>query len=162
MATQLLVIHERIGFWARRMRPRLNKPTVRIVETRSARDLEATLANRAFPVVLVDLARRVCGGIDDLNRAMAVAPDAISLVLAPEQNEELRLLARGLGATHVWSGPATPPAVAELLARWLDLSRRRAEASGWDAAAPPPPEPWNWLTPLLDSERTTRNGPRSG
>ena len=163
MASQLLVIHERICHWARLLRPRLVGPALRITETRSAADLEAALASVACPIVVIDLARRPRAGLDELDRALRVAPDALVLVLDPEAHEGVSLLAQELGATHVISGVATPPAVARLLARWLPLARRRTEAAGWSGTAPEPiePEPWNWLTPLLngtiEAPRPARN-----
>ena len=162
MASQLLVIHERITNWARQIRPRLVGDPVRVVETRSASDLEAALAGSACPVVLLDLGRRPRAALDDLDRALRVAPDALVLVLDPESYDGAALLARELGATHVVSGPATPPAVAGLLGRWLPLARRRAESAGWSGSAPEPPEPepWNWLTPLLNGTAEAPRPPR--
>jgi hypothetical protein len=153
LASQLLVIHERIATWARALRPRLQGWPVRIVETRSAADLQAALAGAVFPVVVIDLARGPRAGLDELDRALRVAPDALTLVLDPEEHEGVLLLSREIGATDVIAGPTTPPLVADLLARWLQLARHRAEAAGWsgNAPEPPEPEPWNWLTPLLNS-----------
>ncbi len=149
----MLVIHERLGTWARHVRPRLaGGSPVRVVESRSPADLAAAVAGAACPVVLIDLGRRPRAALDDLDRALALAPDALVLVLDPEAHAGAALLARELGATHVLSGPATPPAVAALVGRWLPLARRRAEAAGWSVSPPDPPEPepWNWLTPLLN------------
>ena len=122
-----------------------------MVETRSAADLDAAVAGAACPVVVIDLARRPRAMLDDLDRAVRAAPDALILVLDPDSLDGVAPLARELGATHVVSGPTTPPAVAALLRRWLPLARRRAEAAGWSVPTlePPEPEPWNWLTPLL-------------
>jgi DNA-binding NtrC family response regulator len=147
----MLVIHERRDTWARHLRPRLLAWPIRWVKTRSAADLESALAGAACPIVVLDLARRVRAGLEDLDRAMQRAPNAMVLVLDPEAHEGVSVLARELGATHVISGVATPPAVANLLARWLPLAQRQAESEGWSNAPPPipEPEPWNWLTPLL-------------
>ncbi len=152
MPSQSLVIHERIGTWARQLRPRLpGDPPVRLIESRSAADLDAALAGSACPVVVIDLGHRPRAGLDDLDRVLALAPDALVLVLDPKSHASAALLAREFGAAHVLSGPTTPPAVAALIARWLDLARHRTEIAGWSvsAPAPPEPEPWNWLTPLL-------------
>jgi hypothetical protein len=83
-------------------------------------------------------------------------------VLDGEAHDGAALLARELGATHVLSGPVPPPAVAALLDRWLPLARRRTETAGWSTAAPEPPrpEPWNWLTPLLDRLEATPHAAR--
>jgi hypothetical protein len=65
-------------------------------------------------------------------------------------------LARELGATHVLSGPVTPPEVTHLIARWLPLAQRQAESDGWSSApkGTPEPEPWNWLGSLLTARQT--------
>ena len=151
LASLPLVIHERLGYWARHLRPRLLGWPARWVQSRSADDLESALAGAACPIVVLDLTRRVRAGLEDLDRAVQRAPNAMVLVLDPEAHEGVALLARELGATHVISGVATPPDVADLLARWLPLAQRQAESEGWSNAPPPvpEPEPWNWLTPLL-------------
>lgn len=151
MASLTVVIHERRGTWARHLRPRLSSWPIRWAETRSADDLEAALAGAACPVVVLDLARSARAGLEDLDRAVQGAPGAMVLVLDPEAHEGVAVLARELGATHVIAGVATPPAVADLLARWLPMAQRQAEGEGWSNAPPPVPvpEPWNWLGPLL-------------
>ena len=163
MPSQLLVVHERVGNWARQLRPRLAGRPVRLVETRSADDLEAALAGAACPILLVDLARRPRAALEDLDRGLRVSPGALALVLDPEGHEGAALLAREVGASHVAAGPVTPPAVVDLLSRWLPLAQRRSESAGWSAATPEPPEPepWNWLTPMLNGlacePRASRN-----
>jgi hypothetical protein len=147
----VVVIHERLGNWARHLRPRFLAWPVRWVESRSLADLEAALAGQACPVALIDLGRRVRAGLEDLDRAAQAAPGALFLVFDPQRHEGAAILARELGATHVFSGPVAPPEVARLLARWLPLAQRLGEGEGWSSArAPgPQPEPWNWLAPLL-------------
>jgi len=159
LASLAVVIHERRGIWARQLRPRLLAWPIRWVETRSTADLEAALAGMACPVVLLDLARRPRAALEDLDRAAQAAPNALILVLDPQAHEGVATLARELGATHVLSGPVTPPAVAQLIARWLPLAQRQAEGDGWSNALEPEPkpEPWNWLAPLLSA----RPGPTS-
>ena len=105
----------------------------------------------ACPVVLIDLAHRPRAGLEDLDRAAQAAPNALILILDPQAHEGVATLARELGATHVLSGPATPPAVTQLIARWLPLAQRQTEGDGWSNALEPEPEPepWNWLAPLL-------------
>ena len=146
-----VVLHERRGVWARHLRPRLSAWPVRWAETRSSADLESALAGLACPIVVLDLVRRVRAGLEDLDRAVQRAPNAMVLVLDPEAHEGVAVLARELGATQVISGVVTPPSVADLLARWLPLAQRQAESEGWSNAPPPAPEPepWNWLAPLL-------------
>jgi hypothetical protein len=151
LANLPLIIHERSGSWARQLRPRLSSWPVRLVESRSSADLEGALAGTACPIVVIDLDGRPRAGLDDLARATRTAPSALVLVLDPGSLEGVALLARELGATHVASGVATPPAVAGLLARWIPLAVRRNEADGWSSACKPEPEPepWNWLAPYL-------------
>jgi hypothetical protein len=134
-----LAVHERLGRWARQLRPRVAGWPVRLVETRSAPELARALAGSACSLGLVDLGDRPLDGLDDLDFALRLAPDALVLVLDPSRCDEVASLARELGAAHVLSGVATPPAVVDLLARWLPLARRRAEAAGWVAAPEPDP-----------------------
>jgi DNA-binding NtrC family response regulator len=151
LASPILVVHERIGSWSRQLRPRLAAQPVRLIESRSATDLEQALRGAVCPLVLIDLGARPVLGLDDLDRAVRSAPDALALVLDAEARLGLASLARELGASHVISGPAPPPAVAALLSRWICLAQVRAKRSGWACSPPerPAPEPWNWLNPLL-------------
>ena len=58
-------------------------------------------------------------------------------MLDPESHEGVALLARELGAdARDLAARSPPPAVARLLARWLPLAQRRAEADGWSRRAP--------------------------
>jgi len=124
---------------------------VRLVESRSSADLEGALAGTACPIVVIDLDRRPRAGLEDLERASQRAPSALILVLDPGAHEGIAILARELGATHVYSGVVTPPTVARLLERWIGLAQRRTEADGWSNARRHDPElePWNWLAPYL-------------
>jgi hypothetical protein len=153
LGNPVLVIHERLGVWARQLRPRLADGSVRVVESRSPDDLARVLLDGSgvCPIVLIDLTRRIRAGLEDLDLARRSAPDALILILDPELIDGVALLARELGATDVLSGPATPPQVLRIVTRWLPLSRLRAESSGWASTAgePPEPEPWNWLTPYF-------------
>jgi hypothetical protein len=157
MHAGLMVIHERLGTWARQLRPRLRAWPIRWVESRSTADLEAALAGRACPIVVIDLARRPRAGLEDLDRAARAAPNALILVLDPQAHEGVPTLARELGAAHVLAGPATPPQVADLIARWFPLAQRRTESDGWSNVPEPEPEPepWNWLAPLLATRSRT-------
>lgn len=142
-----LVIHERIGNWARHLRPRMAAWPARLVETRTAADLVTALTGEACPLLVLDTGGRPAAALDELERALAVAPDTLALVLNPARNGPVTMLAREIGATLVLEGPVTPPAVAALLDRWMPISIRRAEAAGRPMADPPPtlPEPWCWL-----------------
>ncbi len=153
MAVRLpLVIHERLGNWGRQLRPRVVGWNLRLVETRSPADLTAAVTLSACPLLVLDLADRPRVGLEDLGRAMQVAPNMLALVLDPKAYPGVAPLAREIGATHVLSGMVPPPTVASLLERWLPLARRRAEADGWSVEPEPEPEPWDDLLPT-DSSR---------
>jgi hypothetical protein len=139
-----------MGHWARQLRPRVAGWPVRLVETRSATDLAVTLAGSACSLALVDLGDRPVAGLEDLDQALSLAPNALVLVLDPSASAEVAPLARELGAAHVISGVAIPPAVVGLLARWMPLARRRAEVEGW-AADPEPVERDQSFAPDLNS-----------
>ncbi len=135
--------------------PRLAAWPIRLVESRSLADLEGALAGTACPILLIDLGQRPRAGLEELERATRAAPSALILVLDPGAHEGVALLARELGATHVYSGVVTPPAVARLL-ELLDRARPAAtEADGWSSVRKPEPEPepWNWLAPYLNEPR---------
>ncbi len=131
MASLAVIIHERRGAWARQLRPRLAPRPICWRETRSSTDLDAALAGAARPLVVIDLADRPREHLRDLARVRPEAPDALILVLDPAEDHGTAAIARELGATLVLPGVATPPAVAALLARWLDLALGRIEAGGW-------------------------------
>jgi hypothetical protein len=154
-----LVIHERLGGWARQLRPRLVGWPIRWIESRSASDLEAALKGTACPIVVIDVARSPRAGLEDLDRAVQTAPNALILVLDPESHEGVAPLAREIGATHVIAGVVTPPTVADLLTRWLALAQRQTESDGWSRSLKPDPEPepWNWLALAL-SDRPQTDG----
>ena len=153
MASLVLVVHERIGYWGRQLQSRLINRSVRIVESRSAEDLERALTNMVCSLVVIDLGRKGCGGLDDLACALRTAPDALVLVIDPVSREGVAMLARELGATQVLSGAVTPPEVVDVMTRWISLAQERAKSSGWAASAPQPPvpEPWNWLSPHIQA-----------
>ena len=93
---------------------------------------------------------------EDLDAALGVTPNVLSLVLDARGRAGVSLVAREVGASHVLSGPVPPPLVLEFLARWLALGRRRAETDGWSGNPEPPAEPWlAWLAPTPSASRTT-------
>jgi hypothetical protein len=146
-----VIIHERLGTWARQLRPRLHEQPVRWFETRSAADLERVLTGLAHPVVLVDLGNQPVSDLAVLGLVLHRVSDARVLVVDSHARHHVLTLARELGATHVVSGFVPPPIVAELLAHWIALARRALEGAGWFA----PPvldarsDPWGWLPDIL-------------
>jgi DNA-binding NarL/FixJ family response regulator len=131
LARVAVILHERLGTWARQLRPRLSDQPVRWFETRSAADLEGVLTGLAYPVVLIDLGRHAATGLMGLDLVARRAPDARILVLDPAAHPEVPELARELGATHVISGFVPPPAIADLIGRWIALARRGLDHAGW-------------------------------
>lgn len=140
-----LIVHERLGQWARQVRPRVAGWPVWLVETRSTEDLVQALDRSACPLVLLDLSARPHAGLEDVDRALQVSPNALLLVIDRAARPGLALVARELGATHVLQGVVPPPAVIDLLARWLPLAQRRAEADGWSVSPGPEPAAWESL-----------------
>ena len=132
-----LILHERLGNWARQLRPRLHNLPIRWFETRSRADLEHILPGLACPVVLIDPGKLVANGLVDLDLVLMRSPDAMVLVNNAESNTEVTSLARELGATHVLSGFVPPPEVAGLLTRWILLARRQIERAGWSRTSSP-------------------------
>jgi hypothetical protein len=151
-----VILHERLGNWARELRPRLQGETIRWYETRSQADLDQVLTGLSFPVVLIDLGKHPAAGLKDLNRIVERAPDARILVLDPESQAEAAGLARELGATHVASGVVPPPVVADLLARWITLAELHKDRDGWSETPFPQSEssPWAWLSAFMGDPET--------
>ena len=119
------------------LRPRLATCPVRWAETRSAADLDSALAGKTCPIVVIDLGRRVCAGLEDLDRAMQLA-SAMVLVFDPEAHEGVAVLARELGATHVISGPPRHR-LWPISCGLAPAAQRQAEGEGWSSARPPRP-----------------------
>lgn len=157
-----VILHERLGRWARQLRPRLGGSPVRWFETRSADDLGAAIEGRASPVILIDLGKDPAGPLEDLLHVVARAPSARILVVDPEGREGVKELARGLGATHVLSGFAPPPEVAALIARWVNLAGIEIEGGGWSLPFPVDParQPEEWIDGLVaDAAKAPAPGP---
>lgn len=158
MPTHLpVVIHERRGIWARQIRPRVAGWPVRVVQTRSGPALASACARAACPILVVDLTARPVDALEALDRALANAPNALSLVLEPGARPEAVALARELGATCVLPGRTLPPEVLELLGRWVPLAIARAEADGWAVEPLADREPWEILLAEMTSA-TSRAG----
>lgn len=137
MTQSLVIIHERLGTWARQLRPRLAGSPVRWSESRSTASLVGAVRLSNCPVLLIDLADRPVQGLDDLGQAIIASPTALSLILDPSQSPEIAETARELGATLVLGGVVVPPVVENLLRRWIPLSIRRIEREGWSAPIEP-------------------------
>jgi hypothetical protein len=156
-----VILHERLGYWNRQLRPRLHDRPVRWFETRSRADLGGLLIGLACPVVLIDLGRHPIEGLKDLGYIVDRAPDARVLVLDPNAHDDVAGLARELGATHVATGFVPPPFVAQLLVRWIELAERQLERDGWSRTSFPKTqtEPWAWLADFLDDSQRRRRIP---
>jgi hypothetical protein len=157
-----VILYERLGNWVRQLRPRLRDQPIRWFETRSVPDLEGVLRGLACPVVLIDLGGHPASGLIVLEQVLLRTPDAWVLVLDPESHPEVAGLARELGATHVASGFVPPPRVAELMARWIALSLKRIDKSGWSRTAVPESDtkPWGWLADFLGDPDSSDFGTR--
>ncbi|WP_165229146.1 hypothetical protein [Aquisphaera insulae] len=146
-----VILHERHDSWARQLRPRLAGRPVRWLQTRSPSDLKAAMSGLACPVVLIDLARDLAGGMAALDRLQEMDSSVRILVLDPDEVPGIRLLARELGATHVVSGFAPPPAIADLLDAWIAQAIRRAEHEGWSRRLEPeePEDAEGWIEAVI-------------
>jgi hypothetical protein len=147
-----VILHGRLGEWFRQLRPRLREQPVRWLESRSFEDLRLLLDGLAAPLVLIDTGREPASALKALGLVTLTVPGARILVLAPAMVEGYPVLSRELGATHLFSGFVPPPAVANLLARWIVLARRDMEQSGWSRTTFPETEtdPWSWFSDYLD------------
>jgi hypothetical protein len=139
------MIHERRGLWFRQIRPRVVGWPVRVVESRSTSDLVTALDGTVCPLVVIDLGEWVRPALVDLSQAVRTSPGALVLVLDAAEHRGVVPIARELGATHVLTGVINPPDVMDLLARWIPLARRRAEADGWIGDPSPEPPIWEQL-----------------
>jgi hypothetical protein len=143
-----LVVHERMGTWARQLRPRAGVWGFRLIESRSSNDLASAVHASSCPICIIELGDRPRASLGDLASAMNIAPAALALVLDAGNFPGASILARELGATHVMSGNILPPAVLNLVARWIPLARRRADSHGWsNAQLSAAAEPWGDLLP---------------
>lgn len=126
-----LIIHERIAYWARHVKPRTAGWLVRVIESRSREDLLAAVAGAACPILVLEVGARPRAVLEDLDAVMRACPSALSLLVCDHELSGVESLARELGAVHVCPATMPPPAVCELLGRWVALARRRMEADGW-------------------------------
>ncbi len=142
MVLHSVIIHERLGRWARQIRPRFRDWPIRWAETRSKSDLVGASARSGCPILVVEVDVRAARSLDELQAAIEVAPDALSLVLERQDRPEVVGMAREVGATLVMTGVVVPPEVDATIRRWLPIARQRAEAEGWSPVHGPEPEPW--------------------
>lgn len=160
MTSGLVITHERRANRAGALKPRLRGLGVRLVETRSVADLAPAVAGHPVPVVVIDAGDQPGPTLSTLDALRPVAPEALVLVLDPHRHPGLPEAARELGATLVLAGVVTPPRLADLVLRWLELAGERAGRSGWFPKARAEgggPTPWERLlagedpAPFLDA-----------
>ena len=133
-----LILHERLGNWARQLRPRLHDLPIRWFETRSRADLEHVLHRASMPRG-PDRPREAWSRTVWSTSILCSCgrPTRWSSSITPESDIEVTSLARELGATHVLSGFVPPPEVASLLTRWILLALRQSERAGWSRTSSP-------------------------
>jgi len=148
MQPQSIIIHERLAYWSRQIRPRFRGSPIRWSETRSTSELVRSASQSACPIFLIDLADRPAQGLEDLDAGLVAAPMALSLVFDPLSHDGIGTIARELGATLVLSGVVVPPRVVALLRRWLPVARQRSEADGWSVPIGAESGPWGRLEPF--------------
>ncbi|WZO96305.1 hypothetical protein EP7_003296 [Isosphaeraceae bacterium EP7] len=137
--TRTIITHERRGLWARQLRPRFPSESIRWVETRSTADLRAALLGRSRPIVVLDLGDPLRRGLAELAEAREAAPDALIVVVEPRSRPAAVALAPEMGATLVLPGVVVPPAMVNLLTRWIALADARSDADGWSPDREPKP-----------------------
>ncbi|WP_337174895.1 hypothetical protein [Paludisphaera sp.] len=147
----VLVLHERTGDWARRLRPRPWAVSARWVESRSTADLLGATSARAWPVVLIEAAADPAPALRDLGSLVEAASAPLVLFLDPRGRPGVVRAAGELGATLAAGGRPAPPDVADLLARWLLLSARAIAREGWTTPTPADParEPDEWVDEVV-------------
>jgi hypothetical protein len=148
MHPQSIIIHERLAYWSRQIRPRFRGWPIRWSETRSTSELVQSASQSTCPIFLIDLADRPRQGLEDLDAGLIEAPLALSLVFDPLTHDGVSTTARELGATLVLSGVVVPPKVVALLQRWLPVARQRSESDGWSVPIGAEPDPWGRPDPF--------------
>lgn len=147
----VVVLHERSGGWARQLRSRLGAGPARWVETRSTAELLDAVAGGASPVVLIEAGRDPEAALRDLAMVVARGSSPLTLFIDPIGRPEVVEMAREFGATHVGAGRFTPPEVAALIGRWIELSARAGAREGWSRPRPADParNPSAWVDELV-------------
>ena len=133
----MLVIHERRGYWAKQLRPRVHSIPLKVRETRSAPDLEAALQSFNPAILVLDLAESPDEMLIALQKCHRLLENVLVLVLNPHQILGTAGLASELGVTLVYSGFVSPPTVTQLLEHWARLSTIRGSL-GWFHVSEPP------------------------
>ena len=141
----ILITHERLGFWARQLRPRISEWGFGLVESRSVEDLQSAAEKSACPIILVDFRDADRIRFEDLLITRITAPASLILVLIPITLPSLSRIMIEAGATAVLPGSAPPPEVLGQLQRWIELARTRTLADGWAMNRRAEPEPWELL-----------------
>lgn len=147
----VVVLHERMGAWSRRLRPRLADVPARWFETRSAAELLAAASACTSPVALIEAGSDPAPALGDLALLAASASSPLILFVDPKGRPEVLGTARDLGATLASSGRVTPPEVASLVARWLGLAQRAIAHEGWTRPIPADParQPAEWVEEVV-------------
>jgi chemotaxis response regulator CheB len=142
-----VILHERLGTWAAQLRSRFQDRPVRVIETRSAQDLDRALAGLACPVVVIALGIDPADGLEQLERVLRLCPAARILILDSASCEGVSELAREMGATLAISGLVPPPVVAALVDRWVSQAAAQTAREGWSraVAAETPTDAEGWI-----------------
>ncbi|WP_165250078.1 hypothetical protein [Paludisphaera soli] len=142
-----VVIHERTGAWARRLRTRIDDTRVSWFETRTTAELLDAIAATSSPVVLIEVGPDPERALRDLAELQSRCNGSLILVLDPADRPSVRELAAEFGAVHAASGSVTPPEVAGWLDRWIALGADRIAREGWTRVPPADPilDPVAWL-----------------
>lgn len=114
-----------------RARLRASEPPIRIRPLDADAVAEPDSDAGPCPLALLDFDRDPLAALRCLERWRQRSPGGLTLILNPRRLPELAIAARELGATQVWSGPAPPPLVAEILTRWARIAVQRSASFGW-------------------------------
>jgi DNA-binding response OmpR family regulator len=126
-----LILYERLAHWYRVLAAHLAEKPIRLVETRTADEMEQALDRSALPLVLIDLGDHPERALGVLERAARHRSEPIILVLVPQADPHLECVARELGVGDVLTRDVTPPELLALLQRWVLVLIRRLEKGGW-------------------------------
>jgi hypothetical protein len=119
----LVIVCERNGHWAARLRQTLALPSGRLRETRTPAHCLEALAAAPASLVLVELpAGREEAALELISRVEREFPPARSVVLAERGLERLETAARELGAIHFAVAPRDLRPLAELARRMFQRS----------------------------------------